>query len=583
MEGFAARSRRALHGIDDTRADRYRRDTPVRRARCARRDAGGGSARRLDRADQPPRRGRAGSRRAGQRQRRAACGQRRRPIRGVLLFGGRLCPRRGPACHERVPSRHHDGRHDACQSFGRGQRRGHQLLGCVRQRGHDRDRDRARRAGAGRSPRSAARARRVRHRRHEPRRPPIGIDSGDRRRAADLVARRDGCNDVSGQPSGRRGRRRRRQGIPRTVDHRERPRAADRVRHARPEPRCDRHRERVHARSQRIPDPARVVSQPRLRCVEPAVDGRLAAPVDPVRQGPAGDAVPQRGSSAHSWRSRSDDESITGETGAAHGQIVLATALESATASNAFSKWATVTTAAANTGPARFGNGESRLPMLGPDGETVVYISGATNLVFPVVTQAGQQAYATIITSGPTGVSSLISGTPERSAGSDVTYRSAAVQACCCASGSRRPPISSAARTRSACRARTRCCSTAPARHNCSIADRERVARRAMPTAPRRRSAPTARRPCSRAGPTTWGRAAAATSGACTRGGWPATSSSWYPGPTAPERSRVGSAKARSRDARSAPTVASWRLSHRATTSLPGRTASFRACSCATR
>ena len=106
---------------------------------------------------------------------------------------------------------------------------------------------------------------------------------------------------------------------------------------------------------------------------------------------------------------------ITGETGTAEGQIVLATALEGATSTDAFAKWATVTSAAANTGSGPFGNDESRLPMLGPDGETVVYISNATNLLFPVIAAgAGPQAYATIMTDAPTGFTSLVSGTPER-------------------------------------------------------------------------------------------------------------------------------------------------------------------------
>jgi Tol biopolymer transport system component len=112
------------------------------------------------------------------------------------------------------------------------------------------------------------------------------------------------------------------------------------------------------------------------------------------------------------------DQTITGEAGAGNGQIVLATALVASSSTNAFSKWATVTTAAPNTGPAAFGNSESRLPMLGPDGQTVAYISNATNLVFPVVAPgAGSEAYATIISGGPTGVTGLISGTPERPQG----------------------------------------------------------------------------------------------------------------------------------------------------------------------
>ena len=61
--------------------------------------------------------------------------------------------------------------------------------------------------------------------------------------------------------------------------------------------------------------------------------------------------------------------------------------------------------------------------MLGPDGETVVYISNATNLVFPVIAAgAGLQAYATIMTDAPTGFTGLVSGTPERPQGaSDVS------------------------------------------------------------------------------------------------------------------------------------------------------------------
>jgi hypothetical protein len=117
------------------------------------------------------------------------------------------------------------------------------------------------------------------------------------------------------------------------------------------------------------------------------------------------------------------DQTLTGEAGTAAGQIVLATALEGASSTDAFAKWATVTSAAANTGSALFGNGESRLPMLGPDGETVVYISNATNLVFPIIAAgAGPQAYATIMTDAPTGFSGLVSGTPEHPQGaSDVS------------------------------------------------------------------------------------------------------------------------------------------------------------------
>jgi Tol biopolymer transport system component len=117
------------------------------------------------------------------------------------------------------------------------------------------------------------------------------------------------------------------------------------------------------------------------------------------------------------------DETLTGETGTAEGQIVLATALEGDTSTGAFFKWATVTSAAANTGAGPFGNDESRLPMLGPDGETVAYISNATNLVFPLIAaDAGPQAYATIMTDAPTGFSDLVSGTPEHPQGaSDLT------------------------------------------------------------------------------------------------------------------------------------------------------------------
>ena len=117
------------------------------------------------------------------------------------------------------------------------------------------------------------------------------------------------------------------------------------------------------------------------------------------------------------------DPTITREQGQAHGQIVLATAFVGTGATSPFAIFAVVSSAGPNTGPASLGNDSSEDPTLSADGEVVVYLSQASNLVFPLIARgAGTQAYATVMTSAPTGVTGLASGTVEHPTGaSDVS------------------------------------------------------------------------------------------------------------------------------------------------------------------